>query len=153
MKLLRYTVLFLIGFCAYITIEVCYRGYSYALMGVCGGLLLIILDLINKNSYETDLIFQGIIGAVIVTFMELIIGSIWLIFNLTPMWSYHNVPFNYYGIISLPYSIIWIFISIAAIMVKDAVNHYVFDISSVPYYKIFGKTVIKFKERPRNALS
>lgn len=149
MKLIRLTVLFLTGFCAYITIEVCYRGYSYPLMGLCGGLILIILDGINqKLSWDIDILLQGIIGSVIVTSVELIVGSICVICNFELMWDYSNVPFNYYGIICLPYSLIWIFISIVGIIVADAINYYVFDILPVPYYKFLGRTILKFKEKP-----
>jgi len=68
MKTLRYAVLFLTGFCTYITIEVCYRGYSYPLMGLCGGIILIVIDSINeKISWYIDILLQGIIGSFIVT--------------------------------------------------------------------------------------
>ncbi|MBE7037471.1 MAG: hypothetical protein E7404_01055 [Ruminococcaceae bacterium] len=148
MKTLRYAVLFLTGFCTYITIEVCYRGYSYPLMGLCGGIILIVIDSINeKISWYIDILLQGIIGSFIVTGVELIVGGIFFIFNLNPMWDYSNVPFNFYGIISLPYSLIWIVISILGIILADVINYYVFNIQPVPYYKFFGHTIFKFKEK------
>ena len=64
MKKIKYLVLFLVGFCVYITIEVCFRCYSYPLMGVCGGLLLLLLDPLNNKvfGWDTDLLLQGTIG-------------------------------------------------------------------------------------------
>lgn len=148
MKYLRQLVLFIVGFCIYITIEVCYRGYSYPLMGLCGGIILLMIDCINaKISWDMDILLQGCIGSVVTTLFELIIGSICLVYNFELMWDYTNVPFNFNGIICLPFSLIWIGISILGIFIADAINYYVFEILPVPYYKLFGYTVIKFKEK------
>lgn len=147
MKYLRQLVLFIVGFCIYITIEVCYRGYSYPLMGLCGGIILLMIDCINeKISWDMDILLQGCIGSAIATLFELIIGSICLIYDFELMWDYTNVPFNFNGIICLPFSLIWIGISILGIFIADAINYYVFEILPVPYYKLFGYTVIKYKK-------
>lgn len=88
MKYLRQLVLFIVGFCIYITIEVCYRGYSYPLMGLCGGIILLMIDCINeKISWNTDILLQGCIGSIIATLFELIIGSICLVYNFELMWD------------------------------------------------------------------
>ena len=148
MKYLRQLVLFIVGFCIYITIEVCYRGYSYPLMGLCGGIILLMIDCINeKISWNTDILLQGCIGSIIATLFELIIGSICLVYNFELMWDYTNVPLNFNGIICLPFSLIWIIISILGIFIADAINYYVFGILPVPYYKLFGHTILKFKEK------
>ena len=148
MKYLRQLVLFIVGFCIYITIEVCYRGYSYPLMGLCGGIILLMIDCINeKISWNTDILLQGCIGSIIATLFEFIIGSICLVYNFELMWDYTNVPLNFNGIICLPFSLIWIIISILGIFIADAINYYVFEILPVPYYKLFGHTILKFKEK------
>lgn len=149
-KILKNIILFIVGFCAYITIEVLWRGYSYALMGVCGGLAIVILDKINnKISWNTDILLQGLSGSLLITLFELVIGEIALRTSLLPiMWDYSNVPFNYDGVICLPFSIVWLFISIAAIMLADAINYYVFHEYPKPYYKLFGKKIIEFKDFP-----
>lgn len=148
MKKIKYLVLFLVGFCVYITIEVCFRCYSYPLMGVCGGLLLLLLDPLNDKvfGWDTDLLLQGTIGSAIVTLMELVIGKTYQYFNLTPMWDYSNIPLNYDGIICLPFSLIWIGLSIVGILLIDTINYYVFKQLPTPYYKMFGKTIIQFKD-------
>ena len=148
MKLIKYLVLFLTGFCIYITIEVCFRGYSYPLMGVCGGLSLIILDSINdKISWDVDLIIQAIIGAIVITLFELLIGTMANNGLVEVMWDYSNIPFNYKGVICAPFSAIWTLLSVIGIFISDAINYYVFEEETTPYYKIFGHTIIKFKER------
>lgn len=149
MKINKSILLFLVGYCTYISIEVTYRNISYPIMGICGGLAILLLDKINDNiSWNVDLCLQGLCGSALITFFELIIGEIALNTSLLPvMWDYSNVPLNFDGVICLPFSIVWFFLSILAIFLADAINYYVLDEPQVPYYNLFGKTVIKFKEK------
>lgn len=148
MKYLRQLILFITGFCIYITIEVCYRGYSYIIMGLCGGIILLMIDCINeKISWDMDLLLQGCIGSLIATSFELVIGEICLLFNYTKMWDYSNIPLNFDGVICVPFSLVWIVISIVGILLADAINYYVFDIMPIPYYKLFGRTILRFKKK------
>lgn len=142
-------ILFITGFCLYITIEVCYRGYSYPLMGLCGGLAFILIDKINdKISWDIDILVQGLIGSAIITLFELIIGEISLRGYLPMMWDYSNLPLNYKGIVCLPFSLIWIGISIVAVFLADAINYYFLgEDKEIPYYKLFGKIILRFKEK------
>ncbi|MBR4589575.1 MAG: hypothetical protein IKO36_02835, partial [Bacteroidaceae bacterium] len=72
-KLFRKSVLFVVGFCLYITIETCFRGYSYPLMGILGGLFLLIIDPINDRiRWDIDILLYGCIGSAIITTMELV---------------------------------------------------------------------------------
>lgn len=147
-KVNKNLILFLVGFTSYILIELCFRGYSFFTMGICGGLAVVILDKINNYiSWDTDVIIQGIIGSALITSFELIIGEIALHTSLIPtMWDYSNMPLNFDGVICLPFSFAWIALSWAAILVADAINYYIFEELPVPYYKLFGKVVLKFKE-------
>ena len=149
MKINKSILLFLVGYCTYISIEVTYRNISYPIMGICGGLAILLLDKINDNiSWNVDLCLQGLCGSALITFFELIIGEIALHTSLLPiMWDYSNVPLNFDGVICLPFSIVWFFLSILAIFLADAINYYVLNEPQVPYYNLFGKTVIKFKEK------
>lgn len=147
-KVNKFLVLFLFGFMAYITIEVCYRGYSYPLMGVCGGIAIVLLDQINnKISWDVDILLQGVIGSLIITFFEFIIGNLFLKGYLPVMWDYSNLWMNYKGIICLPFSLAWIGLSIVAVIIADAINYYMLGDVDVPYYKLFGKTILRFKAK------
>jgi uncharacterized membrane protein len=140
--------LFYIGMTTYISVEVFYRNYSYAIMGICGGLAIVILDKINNYiSWDVDFLLQGCIGSILITGMELIIGLCSLNGVLPVMWDYSNVWLNYKGIICLPFSLIWVILSMVAIVCADMINYYIFNEPTVPYYKLFGKTIIKFKEK------
>ena len=118
-------------------------------MGLCGGLALMIMDKINDYiSWDIDIIIQGSIGSIIITFFELIIGEISLHTDFLPiMWDYSNVLLNFDGVICLPFSLIWIGLSIIGILVADTINYYIINIQPCPYYKCMGKVVLKFRER------
>lgn len=142
-------ILFIEGFCLYMAIECCFRGYSYPLSGIMGGLCVVILDRINDElSWDTDLVWQALCGSMLVTMMELVVGSIAKYTKLLPvMWDYSSLPLNYDGVICLPFSVLWLFMSIAAIFLADAINYYVFEDTDVPYYRLFGKIVITFHKK------
>ena len=61
------------------------------------------------------------------------------------MWDYSNMWLNYKGIVCLPFSLLWIVLSIVAIFLADSINYYIYKELPVPYYKLFGKTIIRFK--------
>ena len=96
MRTIKSLVMFLAGFCAFITIEVLFRGYSYVMSGVMGGLAVIALDRINDEiSWDMDLALQALIGGAFVTAMEFAVGSIAKYTNILPqMWDYTDIPFN-----------------------------------------------------------
>ena len=148
-KLSKNIILFTVGFCLYITMEVLFRGYSFPLMGVCAGLVVVLLDKINDHiSWDIDILVQCTLGMLMVTIMELIIGTIFQSTNLLPvMWDYSNLPLNFNGIICIPFMVLWMVLSFIAILVADSINYYVFDEKPAPYYKLFGYTIIQFKER------
>lgn len=140
--------LFCFGFCIYIAIEVIFRGYSYPASGLMGGLAIALIDKINdKISWDIDLIIQAIIGSCLITFMELILGLLFLNFDWIPiMWDYSNMPLNYKGIICLPFSLLWMLLSVVAIFLADAINYYFLNECEVPHYIIFGKYRFSFPQ-------
>ena len=153
-KIYKTSVLFLFGFMAYITIEVLYRGYSYPIMGACGGLAIVLLDQINnKISWDIDILIQGICGSLIITCFEWIIGELFLHGVLPVMWDYSHIAFNYKGIICLPFSLVWIGLSVIAVILADAINYYFLGDDDIPYYKLFGKTVLTFKPKSHQRVS
>lgn len=149
-NIVKNIVLFLVGFCVYTTIEVLFRGFSYPVCGLMGGFAVVILDKINDHiSWDIDLFFQALLGSALITFMELIIGTISNAIGIvTPMWDYSNMPLNYKGIICLPFSIAWMFLSVCAIFLADSINYYVFEDTCVPHYSLFyGLFTITFYKK------
>ena len=133
-------VLFSVGYCAYIAIEVTYRGVSYPIMGLCGGAAVVLPEIIHsKLPQNTDLLLQGLFGSVLITLMELIIGEAALRTSLFPiMWDYSNVALNYDGVICLPFSILWGLLSIPAIILADTISFFISGEPHPPRYRLLG---------------
>ena len=147
-RLLKFLIMFFVGYFCYMGIEVMFRGYTYILMGITGGIAFILIDKINDIfSFEMDILLQSVIGSAIVTFLELIIGRTLQMLNLPPMWDYSDLPLNYNGVICLPFSCLWVILVFFVIILADAINYYLFHEDPIPYYKLFGKTILKFPKR------
>lgn len=133
-------VLFLIGGATYALLEVIWRGYTHVTMFVLGGVLFILLGALNENllEWDTPLFIQGLIGAVVVTSAELISGivlNLWLGMNV---WSYSDIPFNFMGQICLPFSLLWVPVSMAAIVLDDYIRFWLFG-ERRPAYTLFKR--------------
>ncbi|MEY8338470.1 hypothetical protein AALB16_10685 [Lachnospiraceae bacterium 62-35] len=140
-------ILFIIGFFSYLAIEISYRGYTFFWSGVMGGIAIVIIDKFNDSiSWDMDFALQCILGSMVITSLEFIFGTLdHSIFHLN-MWDYSMLPFNYNGIICLPFSIIWIFISGFAIISADWINYYLLKEQEIkPYYLLFGKVIFYYK--------
>lgn len=114
-------ILFVFGGLAYFGLEVLFRGHSHWTMFVLGGFLFLILGELNEGllEWDTPLIWQGVLGSAIVTGAELVTGMILNVWLGLGVWDYSGMPFNYKGQICLPFSILWIFVSIAAVVLDD----------------------------------
>lgn len=135
--LFRVIVMFIVGFCSYITVEVLYRGYSYALMGLMGGIVFILIDQINeRHGWDIDLIAQSILGGIYATVFELQFGIFDRFVLHWNMWDYSDRICNLYGIICLEFSIYWCLLSLIAILVADFINYCIYRSSERPYYMI-----------------
>ena len=105
-NIIKNIILFILGYCFYIAIEITYRGTSYILMGLIGAIAFVLIDKINDYiSWDLDLLLQGCMGSALITFFELIVGEFALSNpELLPrMWNYSNMPFNFDGVICLPF--------------------------------------------------
>lgn len=132
--------LFLFGGATYALLEVIWRGYTHVTMFVLGGVLFIVLGALNENllEWDTPLFIQGLIGAVVVTSAELISGivlNLWLGMNV---WSYSDIPFNFMGQICLPFSLLWVPVSMAAIVLDDYIRFWLFG-ERRPAYTLFKR--------------
>ena len=131
----KYLILGNIGGIVYVFIELLYRGFSHWTMYIVAAISFILIGLINEYiSWDMKLWKQMLIGACIVTFMEFISGYIMNIKLGWQVWDYSNLPFNIMGQICLPFSIIWFFISLVAIVVDDYLRYWLFK-EERPHYK------------------
>ena len=123
--LFKYICLFLIGGGIYYGIEVLFRGYSYLAMACCGGLLFVMIGGLNEfYSWDTPFWKQMMFGSIAITSVEFLVG--YFLHIGFPMWDYSNMPFNVMGIICLPFTIIWFFLSAIAIVLDDYIRYWFF---------------------------
>lgn len=134
---IKYTILFLIGYCVYIAMEVTARGRSHWTMGLLGGIAFIVIGGLNNwIPWHISLIKQGIIGSIVITALELICGLICNVWLDMDIWDYSNVPLNFMGQICLPFSLLWIVLSIVAVVIDDYLRYLMFD-EEMPKYYLF----------------
>ena len=134
MKALRPLVLIGIGGLLYVLIELAFRGRSHWTMFIVGGLCFWLIGLINEViPWEMSFWKQCIIGAVIVTAVEFLAGCIINLGLGWNVWDYSNMPFNVFGQICLPFSMLWILISAVAIVLDDYLRHWIYG-EEKPHY-------------------
>lgn len=137
MKLfLKYLILFSIGAGIYYSIEIAWDGTSHWTMGALGGICFIVIGLINEVlSWKTPLWIQSILGSVVITVLEFIMGCTLNLWMGLGIWDYSQVPFNICGQICLPFSLIWCGIAILAIVLDDYLR-YIFFKEEKPHYRV-----------------
>lgn len=113
------TIIFVIFGFLYICLELLYRGRTHISMFFVGGLCGVLIGLINDNTPDMPLFYQCILGTIIVTLIEFISGCYLNIYLGLGIWDYSHVPFNFLGQVCLPFSIIWMFLSIPVIYLDD----------------------------------
>ena len=113
------TIIFVIFGFLYICLELLYRGHTHISMFFVGGLCGVLIGLINDNTPDIPLFYQCILGTVIVSSIEFISGCYLNIYLGLGVWDYSHVPFNFLGQVCLPFSIIWMLLSIPVIYLDD----------------------------------
>lgn len=135
--ILKHAVLALCGGCVYSLIEMAWRGHSHWTMAVLGGVCFVLIGDINEFiPWNMPLILQGAIGSGIVTALELVAGIILNLWLGLGIWDYSNMPFNFLGQICLPFSLLWVALSIVAVVLDDWLRYWLFG-EDRPTYTLF----------------
>ena len=110
MGLWKKTMLFALGGCSYMGLELLWRGWSHGIMFLAGGSCFLLLGRLRKRSLPLP--FLAIAGSGVITGVELLSG---LLFNRDyRVWDYRNLPLQFKGQICLPYSLLWLPLSLGA---------------------------------------
>lgn len=130
----KLAALFVIGGAAYVLIELLWRGHSHISMFILGGMCFVSIGLINELfPWELGIVWQALIGGVLVTTLEFITGlivNVWLGLNV---WDYSNLPLNLMGQICLPFFFAWVGLSVVAIILDDYFRYWFFG-EEKPHY-------------------
>lgn len=134
---LKHAVLALFGGCVYFLIEMAWRGHSHWTMAVLGGVCFVLIGEINEFiPWNMPLVLQGAIGSGIVTLLELVSGIILNLWLGLGIWDYSNMPFNFLGQICLPFSLLWVALSVVAVILDDWLRYWLFG-EDRPTYTLF----------------
>ena len=116
MKDWRIPLLFAFGGSVYVGLEVLFRGRSHGSMFLAGGSCFLLLSRLRGIKLPV----RGILGSGIITGVELLTGL--LVNRDHRVWDYRDLPMNYRGQICLPFSLLWVPVSIAATELYHAVE-------------------------------
>ncbi len=134
---LKHAALALIGGCIYYAIEIAWRGHSHWTMAVLGGICFVLVGGINEYfPWSMPLALQGVIGAAIITALEFVFGIVLNVWLGLGIWDYSTMPLNVMGQICLPFTLLWVPLSVVAVVLDDWLRYWLFG-EERPHYTIF----------------
>lgn len=126
-KIIEYIAIFIVGAITYMLLEICWRGYTHWTMGILGGIVIILVGLINEvTRKDLPLIIQAPMASIIITLLEYWAGYILNIQLGMNIWDYSDLPFNVDGQVCLYYSLLWMILGIVASVADDLIRWYAF---------------------------
>ena len=120
MGILKKIFLFSLGGTGYVGLELLWRGRSHGSMFLAGGLCFLLLGGLNRARPRLHWLLRGILGAGIITGVELLMGLV--VNRAYAVWDYRNMPFHFRGQICLPFSLLWMPVSLGAMVVYDVLE-------------------------------
>lgn len=126
-KIIEYIVIFMVGAITYLSIEILWRGYTHWTMGILGGIVIILVGLINEvTRKDLPLIIQAPLASIIITLIEYWAGYILNIQLGMNIWDYSDLPLNVDGQVCLYFSLLWMILGIVASVFDDLVRWRIF---------------------------
>ena len=133
----KLAILFGIGGLLYVGIELLWRGRSHPTMFFLGGACFVLLGLINEIiPWEMGFVWQALIGAGIITALELLTGLIVNVWLRWEVWDYSSLPFNFLGQICLPFFGAWVVLAAVGIVLDDWLRFWLFH-EERPHYTLW----------------
>ena len=124
MRAVKNVLLFGIGGLGYVGLELLWRGHSHISMFFAGGLCFLLLGRLQLAQPRLPLLLRGAMGSLAITSVELLTG---LLANRNyTVWDYRQLPVNFYGQICLPFSLLWVLLSIGAMFLYEGLCRVLF---------------------------
>lgn len=128
MKIWKYFILFYMGGIIYAAMEIGWRGWSHGSMFLLGGVCFLLLGNLGRLPHPLPLFPRALVGALVVTMLELGCGL--MINQSYQVWDYRNVPLNFHGQICLPFTALWIVLSVVAFFLYERLDDWIQKSSS-----------------------
>ena len=120
MRICKKALLFCAGGLGYVGLEYLWRGWSHGSMFLAGGTCFLLLGRLNRVKPRLPIIWRGAMGALVITSVEMLAG---LLANRDySVWDYRGMPMNYFGQVCLPFSLLWIPVSLGAMLLYDLLD-------------------------------
>ena len=102
-------------------LEILWMGHTHWTMLVLAAVISIPLDIANDTviPWETPLWLQAVIGGTIITAAEFVVGCIVNLWLGWDVWDYSGMVFNILGQVCLAYWMLWVALSLPAIVMFD----------------------------------
>lgn len=114
MHIFRKAGMFTIGGAGYVGLELLWRGYSHSSMFFAGGTCFLLLGKLSSAGMKMTLPLKALTGAGIITLVEYTTGL--LVNRNYAVWDYRSLPLNLHGQICLPYTLLWVPISLGGML-------------------------------------
>ena len=118
----EYGIMFLLGCFIYSSFEIAARGYTHWTMTLLGGIVGMLLYRLHGTAPRHTLLLQALSGAFIITALEMVVGVLDNLVLQWHVWSYREMPWNVYGQICLPFSVLWFLVCIPALGICEVVR-------------------------------
>ena len=115
MRLWKNAVLFYIGGMVYVLLELLWRRWSHGSMFLVGGCCFLLIGMLSQMQPEMPGVMQAVLGACMVTAVELLSG---LLINRVldlHVWDYSALPYNLWGQVCMSYFFLWSLVSFLAL--------------------------------------
>lgn len=129
-RIWKTTILWYLGGMLYCGLELLWRGWTHGSMFAVGGLCFL---LVGGLDHELPVVWRMLLGAILVTTVEFFSGLLLNRALALNIWDYSAAPLNLYGQICLPFTLLWIPVSGAAIFTSDCLRHALFG-EPIPQY-------------------
>lgn len=113
-KLKEFLVVFGFGAIIYSAIEVLYRGFTHWTMTLTGGVVFLLLYVVNVKMKSTSLILRCLVGCFVITSTEFAVGLIVNKLLMLNVWDYSDQSYNILGQICPLFTLLWFFLCFPA---------------------------------------
>lgn len=119
-----------LGGMGYVALELLWRRWSHGSMFLVGGVCFLLLEYMDRRLWELPMVMLSVLGACILTAMELCSGLIINGLLGLRVWDYSRLPYNFMGQICISYFFLWILVSFGAIWLSRLLR-----------YRLFGENI------------
>ncbi len=124
-----------LGGLGYMALELLWRGWTHGSMFLLGGLCFVLIGNLDRLLPGMPLLFQSVLGAGIITSLELLSGLVLNVWLGLGIWDYSSLPYSFLGQISMTYFFLWIFVSLGAVFLEDGLRRGLFG-ETRPAYRL-----------------